>query len=112
MNKHRIEHLVHQSYLCLPRKIQIELQLEQAVSPSIDTNTMMRTFVIRRTSLIWNTRGIAVLPGGLGTVNKLFEALVGAADHKVVCPIVVVPESFYMPLLDAIEKAAVLTGVR
>jgi len=32
--------------------IRIELPFEQAVSPSIDTNTMMSTFAIRRTALI------------------------------------------------------------
>lgn len=89
-------------------KIRIELPFEQAVSPSIDTNTMMRTFSIRRTALIWNSRGIAVFPGGMGTINELFEAWVGASDHKVACPIVVIPDSFYRPLLDAIGSVAVL----
>eukprot|EP00581_Thalassiosira_minuscula_P019421 CAMPEP_0183716672 /NCGR_PEP_ID=MMETSP0737-20130205/10489_1 /TAXON_ID=385413 /ORGANISM="Thalassiosira miniscula, Strain CCMP1093" /LENGTH=493 /DNA_ID=CAMNT_0025945967 /DNA_START=274 /DNA_END=1755 /DNA_ORIENTATION=- len=88
--------------------IRIELPFEQAVSPSIDTNTMMKTFAIRRTALIWNSRGIAVFPGGLGTINELFEAWVGAADRKVDCPIVVIPTAFYRPFLDAIEQSAVV----
>eukprot|EP00804_Cyclotella_cryptica_P000834 CCRYP_001076-RA/>CCRYP_001076-RA protein AED:0.00 eAED:0.00 QI:688/1/1/1/1/1/2/453/342 len=89
-------------------QIRIELPFEQAISPSIDTNTMMRTFSLRRTALIWNSRGIAVFPGGMGTINELFEAWVGASDHKVACPIVVIPNSFYRPLLDAIRTVAVL----
>lgn len=68
----------------------------------------MCTFLIRRTALIWNSRGIAIFPGGMGTVNELFEALVGAANHKVACPIVVVPDSFYRPVLNTIEKVAVI----
>ena len=44
----------------------------------------------------------------MGTVNELFEALVGAANHKVACPIVVVPDSFYRPVLNTIEKVAVI----
>lgn len=68
---------------------------------------MMCTFSIRRTALIWNSRAIAVFPGGLGTINELFEAWCAAHDHKVTCPIVVVPNDFYKPLLDGIEKAAV-----
>lgn len=87
--------------------IRIELPFEQAVSPSIDTNTMMKTFAIRRTALIWNSRGIAVFPGGMGTINEVFEAWLGAADHKVACPIVVIPNDFYKPFLDAIQKVAV-----
>ena len=88
--------------------IRIELPFEQAVSPSIDTNTMMKTFAIRRTALIWNSRGIAVFPGGMGTINELFEAWTGAADRKVACPIVVIPNNFYKPFLDAIEQSAVV----
>jgi predicted Rossmann-fold nucleotide-binding protein len=67
----------------------------------------MSTFSIRRTALIWNSRAIAVFPGGMGTINELFEAWVGACDGKVVCPIAVVPNSFYKPLLDSIEHVAV-----
>lgn len=51
---------------------------------------------------------MAVFPGGLGTVNELFEAWVGASDHKVACPIVVLPRTFYKPFLDAIESVAVV----
>ena len=43
----------------------------------------------------------------MGTINELFEAWVGACDQKVVCPIVVIPCSFYKPLLDAVECVAV-----
>ena len=89
-------------------KIRIELPFEQAVSTSIDTNTMMKTFSIRRTALIWNSRGILVFPGGMGTVNELFEAWTGAIDHKVACPIVIIPHTFYKPFLDAIKRVAVI----
>ena len=89
-------------------QVRIYLPFEQAVSTSIDTNTMMKTFVIRRTALIWNSRGILVFPGGLGTVNELFEAWLGAADHKVPCPIVVIPYTFWKPLLDAIKVVAAI----
>ncbi len=37
-------------------QIRIELPFEAIVSPSIDVNTMMKTFAIRRTALIWNSR--------------------------------------------------------
>lgn len=69
---------------------------------------MMKTFAIRRTALIWNARGIVVFPGGLGTLNELFEAWRGAINRKVDCPIVVLPIKFYAPLLDAIEEVAVV----
>ena len=89
-------------------QIRIELPFEQAISPSIDTITIMKTFAIRRTALIWNARGIVVFPGGLGSLNELFEAWRGAINRKVDCPIVVLPSKFYAPLLDAIEKVAVV----
>ena len=38
----------------------------------------------------------------------MFEAWNGSIDHKVPCPIVVIPNHFYSPFLDAIEKAAVI----
>lgn len=89
-------------------QIRIELPFEQAISPSIDTITMMKTFAMRRTALIWNARGIVVFPGGLGTLNELFEAWRGATNRKVDCPIVLLPYKFYAPFLDAIEKVAVV----
>ena len=89
-------------------QIRIELPFEQAISPSIDIVTMMKTFAIRRTALIWNARGIAVFPGGLGTVNELFESWRGACNQKVDCPIVILPTEFYSPFLDAIEHSAVI----
>ena len=92
-------------------QIRKELPFEQAVSSSIDTITMMKTFAVRRTALIWNARGIAVFPGGLGTLNELFEAWRGAINRKVDCPIVVLPSKFYAPFLDAIEKVAVGRGL-
>jgi len=67
----------------------------------------MKTFVIRRTALIWNSRGILVFPGGLGTINEMIEAWTAAIDHKLTCPIVVIPYTFYKPFLDAIERLAV-----
>lgn len=87
--------------------VRIELPFEQALSTSIDTNTMMKTFVIRRTALIWNSRGILVFPGGLGTLNEMIEAWTAAIDHKLTCPIVVIPYTFYKPFLDAIRTVAV-----
>jgi predicted Rossmann-fold nucleotide-binding protein len=69
---------------------------------------MMKTFAVRRTALIWNARGIAVFPGGLGTLNELFEAWRGAINRKVDCPIVVLPSRFYAPFLEAIEKVVVI----
>ncbi|KAK1735452.1 putative cytokinin riboside 5'-monophosphate phosphoribohydrolase [Skeletonema marinoi] len=88
--------------------IRIVLPFEQAISPSIDTCTMMKTFAVRRTALIWNARGIAVFPGGLETLNELFEAWRGAINRKVDCPIVVLPSRFYAPFLEAIEKVVVI----
>ena len=99
--------IIYHIHSFLP-KIRIELPFEQAVSTSIDTNTMMKTFSIRRTALIWNSRGILVFPGGMGTVNELFEAWTGATDHKVACPIVIIPHTFYKPFLDAIRRVGVI----
>ncbi len=53
-------------------------------------------------------RGIVVFPGGLGTINELFEAWNGAIENKVPCPIVLVPDDFYAPFLNAIEQNAVI----
>ena len=75
---------VSHSCVFMLMQIRIELPFEQAISPSIDTITMMKTFAVRRTALIWNARGIVVFPGGLGTLNELFEAWRAAINRKVV----------------------------
>ena len=59
----------HMSLTHVFMQIRIELPFEQAISPSIDTITMMKTFAVRRTALIWNARGIVVFPGGAWDVE-------------------------------------------
>ena len=70
--------------------------------------TMMKTFALRRTALIWNSGGIVVLLCGLGTINELFEAWTGAMHNKVACPMVILPNNFYSPFLDSIKQSAVI----
>ena len=45
----------------------------------------------------------------MGTLNEMIEAWTAAIDHKLTCPIVVIPYSyaFYKPFLDAIRTVAV-----
>ncbi len=79
----------------------IELPHEQGMNPYVDLGVEFRYFFARKTMFVKYADGFVILPGGLGTLDELFESLtliqVGKVRHF---PVVLVGRSYWAGLLD------------
>jgi uncharacterized protein (TIGR00730 family) len=85
----------------------IKLPFEQEWSDAIDVGAEARLFPYRKLALYENCRGVAVFPGGYGTLDELFEVWAlgeAGAFHK---PRAAVGAAFWNAILDPIAKVAV-----
>jgi uncharacterized protein (TIGR00730 family) len=79
----------------------IELPFEQGMNDWVDLAVNFRYFFARKTMFVKYAEGFVVLPGGFGTLDELFEALVLVQTHKVTqFPIVLLGNGFWQGLLD------------
>jgi uncharacterized protein (TIGR00730 family) len=89
--------------------LNIELPHEQLANPYLDIDLDFRYFFTRKFLLIRYAIGFAILPGGFGTVDELFELLTlvqtGKLDRR---PILLVGHAFwqglYEWLMDEVES--------
>jgi len=61
----------------------IELPFEQGANPYIDTLINFRYFAVRKTMFIKYSVAFIIFPGGFGTLDELFEALVLIQTGKI-----------------------------
>ncbi|MBV9022243.1 MAG: TIGR00730 family Rossman fold protein, partial [Streptomycetaceae bacterium] len=61
----------------------IELPFEQGLNNYVDIGVNFRYFFVRKTMFVKYSQGYVVLPGGLGTLDELFEALTLVQTGKV-----------------------------
>lgn len=85
----------------------IELPFESGLNPYVDLGVNFRYFFIRKTMFIKYARGFVVLPGGLGTLDELFEAVTLVQTGKVAFPIVLLGSAYWSPLLAWLRDTAV-----
>ncbi|WP_442784762.1 TIGR00730 family Rossman fold protein [Arthrobacter sp. CG_A4] len=90
----------------------IELPFEQGMNQWVDLGINFRYFFARKTMFVKYAQGFIVLPGGLGTLDELFEAMVLVQTRKVTSfPIVLVGTAFWSPMLDWIQTTLVSEGM-
>ena len=78
----------------------IELPFEQGLNRWVDLGVNFRYFFARKTMFVKYAQGFVVLPGGFGTLDELFEALVLVQTHKVTSfPIVLLGTDYWSGLL-------------
>jgi hypothetical protein len=78
----------------------IELPHEQGMNEYVDLGVHFRYFFARKTMFVKYASGFAVLPGGFGTLDELFEALTLVQTRKVTSfPIVLIGTSYWGGLL-------------
>jgi len=78
----------------------IELPFEQGMNQWVDLGVNFRYFFARKTMFVKYAQGFVVLPGGFGTFDELFEALVLVQTHKVTSfPIVLMGSEYWSGLL-------------
>ncbi|MEZ2370623.1 TIGR00730 family Rossman fold protein [Arthrobacter sp. RCC_34] len=90
----------------------IELPFEQGMNEWVDLGVNFRYFFARKTMFVKYAQGFVVLPGGLGTLDELFEAMVLVQTHKVTSfPIVLVGVDYWTPMLEWIKGTLVAEGM-
>ncbi|NKX53753.1 LOG family protein [Arthrobacter mobilis] len=90
----------------------IELPFEQGLNEWVDLGINFRYFFARKTMFVKYAQGFVVLPGGLGTMDELFEAMVLVQTEKVTSfPIVLVGTAFWTPLMDWVRSTLLGEGM-
>ncbi|GAC1385500.1 MAG: TIGR00730 family Rossman fold protein [Marmoricola sp.] len=82
----------------------IELPFEQGLNQWVDVGVNFRYFFARKTMFVKYSQGFAVLPGGFGTLDELFEALTLVQTKKITSfPVVLVGTEYWGGLLEWIR---------
>ena len=86
--------------------LNIELPFEQSANSFIDNDKLINFdyFFVRKVMFVKYAQGFIVLPGGVGTLDELFEAITLIQTQKIgKFPIVLVGKSYWEGLLDWIK---------
>src|SRR5438105_9532087 len=79
----------------------IELPSEQELNKYVDRGGEFRYFFVRKNMFVKYARGFVIFPGGLGTLDELFESLTLAQTGKIEhFPIVLFGSAYWKGLLD------------
>ncbi len=85
----------------------IELPQEQGLNEYVDIGLEFRYFFVRKTMFVKYSQAFVVLPGGLGTLDELFEAITLVQTGKITkFPIVLVGSSYWSGLLTWLRDVA------
>ena len=85
----------------------IKLPFEQAWSDAIDVGAEAKLFPYRKLALYENCKGVAVFPGGYGTLDELFEVWAHGEAGRFNKPMAAVGTAFWAAILDPIQQVAV-----
>lgn len=85
--------------------IGIELPFEASMNPYIHSGVENRYFFTRKVMFLKYSQGFIIFPGGMGTLDELFEALTLAqTGHNIKYPIVLVGKKFWQGLIDWLQE--------
>jgi uncharacterized protein (TIGR00730 family) len=89
----------------------IELPAEQGMNPWVDVGVDFRYFFARKVMFVKYASGFVAFPGGLGTLDELFESLTLVQTDKIEgFPIVLMGSDYWTGLTDWLEGTVVATG--
>ena len=90
----------------------IELPHEQGLNDYLDLSLTFDHFYARKTMFVKAAEGFCVFPGGFGTADELFEALVLIQTGKVLhFPVVLMGTAYWTPLLEWVRRSALADGM-
>ena len=93
--------------------LNIDLPFEQSANSFIDNDKLINFdyFFVRKVMFVKYAQGFIVLPGGVGTLDELFEAITLIQTQKIgKFPIVLVGKSYWEGLLDWIKATMLEKG--
>ena len=89
----------------------IELPHEQSLNKYVDLGVEFRYFFVRKNMFVKYARGFVIFPGGLGTLDELFESLTLAQTGKIEhFPIVLFGTEYWGGLIDWMKKVVLKAG--
>jgi len=89
----------------------IELPFESGLNEWADVGINFRYFFARKTMFVKYSQGYVVLPGGLGTLDELFEALTLVQTGKITrFPVVLVGVDYWGGLIGWLRDTALADG--
>ena len=75
------------------------------MNPYLDASVNMRYFFTRKTLMIKYSYAFVVMPGGLGTMDEMFEALTLIQTRKLhFFPVILIGVDYWMPMMSAILR--------
>ena len=82
----------------------IELPFEQGINSYVTVPINFRYFFVRKTMFVKYAEAFLIFPGGFGTLDELFEALVLIQTHKLQnFPVVLFGTSYWRGMMDWIQ---------
>jgi uncharacterized protein (TIGR00730 family) len=89
----------------------IELPFEQELNEWVDVGINFRYFFARKTMFVKYAQGFVVMPGGMGTLDELFEAITLVQTQKVTSfPIVCLGSAYWAGLIAWLRDTVVAAG--
>jgi uncharacterized protein (TIGR00730 family) len=89
----------------------IELPWESGLNDWVDVGVHFRYFFARKTMFVKYSQGFVVLPGGLGTLDELFEAATLAQTGKITgFPIVLLGSAYWSGMVGWLSDTALAEG--
>jgi uncharacterized protein (TIGR00730 family) len=83
----------------------IQLPVEQEPNPYLDHWITLKYFFIRKVVLLKYSYAFVVMPGGIGTMDELFNSLVLIQTGKMLdFPVVLFGKDYYAPLVGLLDK--------
>jgi len=83
----------------------IELPQEQQPNPYLDRHVTLRHFFVRKLLLVKYSYAFIVMPGGVGTMDELFESLTLIQTRKIEqFPIVLIGKQYWHRLVELLEQ--------
>ncbi|WP_122263224.1 TIGR00730 family Rossman fold protein [Ornithinimicrobium cerasi] len=90
----------------------IELPMESGLNAYANLGINFRYFFVRKTMFVKYAEGFVVLPGGVGTLDELFEALTLIQTGKITnFPIILMGATFWGPLLHWLRHTLMAEGM-
>lgn len=89
----------------------IEIPVEQGINPWVDLGVDFRYFFARKVMFVKYASGFVVFPGGMGTLDELFESLTLAQTQKINgFPITLVDRDYWAGLLGWLSETVAGQG--
>ncbi len=89
----------------------VELPTEQRPNPYLDVMIEFRHFFVRKVMLVKYSYAFVAMPGGLGTMDEVFETLTLMQTRKIRdFPVVLMGQDYWQPMVDWLRARMVVEG--